>query len=683
VSNLRSAAARLSTDQNPRRRWAATGIALLVLVGLTLLDAMWSDVISATVVVAPFIAAMFAGVRQTVAIAVAASLSALLSGIWNDNFGDAGYEVRAGIVVFGGVFSVLAARTRKEATSVDALGTQLSAALSSLAEAVVVQDRDQRLVYANEAAAETLGFPSVDALLGATPQELVALADYYNEDGSPLTPEQYPSRRVLAGEEVGPHTLRVINRTTGEERWRVNKARGVVDARGETELVVTVIEDITEQKRAELAARLLARGGEALSSSLNYQRTLQEVADLAVPSLADWCGVSMPDRHGLIEQVAVAHSDPEKVAFARSYSERYPSRTSDAGGSAQVLRDGHSQLIPEISDAVLDAAVDDPEQRDLLRAIGMRSAISVPMTAATGRAIGVISFINAESGRVFTEAELELCEELGRRAGIAVENARLYTERSLIAHTLQRALLPPALPDIPGFGLSALYRPAGEENWVGGDFYDAFAVRDGWVAIVGDVAGRGAQAASLTAFARHVFRTAAQLHDDPLDAVAYLNRQLYDRPGSALCTVCCVHLRPRGADAEATIVCGGHPLPYAVRQAGVAEPVGRWGQMLGAWPQGEWSRTTTTVAAGDVLVLYTDGVIDATGAEDRFGDERLQAVLCESSDADDALRRLADGLADFETGEQADDTAALAIARLAPAGAGAAAAGRRTSTAAG
>ena len=385
-----------------------------------------------------------------------------------------------------------------------------------------------------------------------------------------------------------------------------------------------------------------------------------------MPTLADWCGVSMPDRNGVIAQVAVAHSDPEKVAFARRYSERYPNRTSDEGGAAQVLRDGHSQLIPDIPDELLETGGPGSRAARAVRAIGMRSAISVPMTAASGRPIGVISFINAESGRVFTEGELELCEELGRRAGIAVENARLYTERSLIAHTLQRALLPPALPTIPGFSLSALYRPAGEENWVGGDFYDAFAVRDGWVAVVGDVAGRGAQAAALTAFARHVFRTAAQLHDDALDAVDYLNRQLYDRPGSALCTVCCVHLRARGDDAEATVVCGGHPLPYAVRQAGAAEPVGRWGQMLGAWPQGEWPRTTTMLAPGDVLVLYTDGVTDATGAEDRFGEERLQATLAESSDAEDALRRLADGLADFETGEQADDTAALAIARSMP-----------------
>src|SRR5215210_3146924 len=260
----------------------------------------------------------------------------------------------------------------------------------------------------------------------------------------------------------------------------------------------------------------------------------------------------------------------------------------------------------------------------------MRSVIIVPMTAASGRPIGVISFINAESGRVFTETELELCEELGRRAGIAVENARLYTERSIIAHTLQRALLPPGLPEMPGYSLSALYRPAGEENWVGGDFYDAFAVRTGWVVVVGDVAGRGAQAASLTAFTRHVFRTAAQLHDDPLDAVAFLNRQLY------------------------------------VRQAREAEPIGEWGTMLGAWTQAEWPRSGVRVAPGDVLVLYTDGVTDATRGHERYGDERLRAALAESRDADDALRRIADGLADFEFGEQADDTAALAIVREQP-----------------
>ena len=371
----------------------------------------------------------------------------------------------------------------------------------------------------------------------------------------------------------------------------------------------------------------------------------------------------------MIAQVAVAHSDPEKVAFARSYSERYPSRTSDEGGAAQVLRDGHSQLIPEIPDELLEAAVQDPEQRELLRTIGMRSAISVPMTAASGTPIGVISFINAESGRVFTEGELELCEELGRRAGIAVENARLYTERSLIAHTLQRALLPPALPEIPGFSLSALYRPGGRGELgrrrllrrlrgarrlgggrrrrrrprrAGGGAHRVRAPR---------VPHRGA-AARRPARRRRLPQPAA---------LRPPGRRRCAR--SAACTCGRAGRTPRRRSCAAVTRC-------PTRCARPARPSrsARWGQMLGAWPHGEWSRTTTTLAPGDVLVLYTDGVTDASGAEDRFGDERLQAVLAESSDAEDALRRLADGLADFETGEQADDTAALAIARSVPGG---------------
>jgi PAS domain S-box-containing protein len=670
VTDLRAAAERLGTHQEPLRSWTATALGLLAVVALSVLDAAWkSQIIASTVVVAPFIAALFASVRQTAAVAVAAVISVLLSGLWNDNFTDAGYELRAAIVIIGGLFSLLAARTRVQASQAEALGAQLTAALSNLAEAVVVQGPDQQFIYANEAAAETLGYPTVEAMLAVPHPQVLQTADYYLEDGSPLTREEYPSSRAVAGEDPPPLTMRAVMHATGEERWRVNKARPIRDARGDTQLIVTVIEDITEQKRAELAQRLLARAGAVLSSSLHYEHTLQEVADLAVPELADWCGVSIPDHQGRIGQVAVAHSDPAKVAFARDYDRRYPTRVTDEGGAAQVLRDGQSQLVSEIPDELLEQAVEDPEQRELLRTIGMRSVIVVPMPAASGAPIGVLSLVNAESGRVFTEADLALCEELGRRAGIAVENARLYTERTLIAHTLQRALLPPALPEIPGFSLSALYRPAGEENWVGGDFYDAFPVRDGWVTVVGDVAGRGAKAASLTAFTRHVFRTAAQLHDDPLDAVAFLNRQLHDRPGSALCTLCCVHLRTKEghAAADATVVCAGHPLPYVIRQGGPAEPVGNWGSMLGAWLDGRWTRTPTTLAPRDVLVLYTDGVTDATSGSERYGDERLQAVLSAATEAEDALRRIADGLADFETGEQADDTAALAIARQEPA----------------
>ena len=346
-----------------------------------------------------------------------------------------------------------------------------------------------------------------------------------------------------------------------------------------------------------------------------------------MPDLADWCGVSMPDRQGVIRQVAVVHSDPAKVEFARDLGRRYPNHISDEGGSAQVLRDGQPQLIPEIPDEMLEQAVDDPEQLELIRGLGMRSAVTAPMIAATGPPMGVISFVNAESGRVFTEADLELLEEIGRRAGIAVENARLYEERSTIARTLQRALLPPALPEIPGYALATLYRPAGRENWVGGDFYDAFAVQGGWMVVVGDVAGRGAPAASLTAYSRHVLRTAAQLHPDPLDAIAFLNRQLYARPGPALCTLCACCWRSTAATPRRRWSAPG--IRCRSRSAAPASPSrsGTSARCSAPGKTADFPRTTTHLGAGELLVLYTDGVTDAVGEDGRFG-ERAAAGGC-------------------------------------------------------
>ena len=664
MSELRAAAQQLRLDGDPAERWGATAAGLALVVGLSILDASWNKSFPTAVVIGPFLTALLASERQTAGVALAAAASVFLSATWNDTEIGADYFVRAGVVIAGGAIAVLAARRRTRATQAEAIGAQLTAALSNLAEAVVVQDDNRRLLYANDAAAETLGYASAEVLLTTPREQLVGEADYFTEDGAPLTEDQYPTTRVLRGEDPGPVTIRIVKRSTGEERWRVTKARGVNDSRGRPRLVVSVIEDITERKRSELAQRVLSRTGEVLASSLDYEQTLKEVAGLAVPELADWCGVSMPDRQGIIRQVAVVHSDPAKVELARDLGRRYPSHISDEGGSAQVLRDGQSQLIPEIPDEMLEQAVDDPEQLELIRGLGMRSAVTAPMVAATGPPTGVISFVNAESGRVFTEADLELLEEIGRRAGIAIENARLYEERSTIARTLQRALLPPALPEIPGYALATLYRPAGRENWVGGDFYDAYAVQGGWMVVVGDVAGRGAPAASLTAYSRHVLRTAAQLHPDPLDAIPFLNRQLYDRPGPALCTLCCVLLEEEGADAKATVVCAGHPLPFAIRGPGSPEPVGRFGTMLGAWAEADFPRTTTRLGAGELLVLYTDGVTDAAGTDERFGERRLQALLADAREPDEALRRIEDGLVEFEHGEQADDTCALAIARL-------------------
>ncbi len=547
----------------------------------------------------------------------------------------------------------------------ETIEAQLTAVLSTLAEAVTVQHTGGGLVYANEAAARMLGYASAQELLSTPVDQIVSAFESTKEDGTPLQMDDLPGRRLLGGDpEPEPLVVRAVDKRTGRVDWRVTKASGVYGSDGELKLVVNVIEDITEVKRAELAQRLLARAGELLSSSLDYERTLQQVAELAVPELADWCTVSMPDDRGFVRAVAVAHVDPEKVALARSIGERYPSPTDAPTGVAQLLRDGRAQLVNGIPPEMLAAVAQDEEHLRMIEEVGLHAGLAVPMTAG-GKIIGALSLISAESRRSFSDADVTLAEELARRAGTAVANARLYTERSHIARTLQTSLLPSRLPQMPGWTAATLYRPAGDENWVGGDFYDAIGVGGGWLALVGDVVGRGAAAAALTGLARHTLRTAATLLDDPLASVRTLNEELLARADMSLCSVAAVLLCDGAAGtAQAKIVCAGHPLPLLVRE-GEVRPVGQYSPMLGAYPIQEWAATEVDLEPGDVLVLFTDGVFDAVGEEGRFGEKRLVRTLAGATDADDAVARIDAALSAFATGEQADDTAVLAVQRVA------------------
>lgn len=544
-----------------------------------------------------------------------------------------------------------------ELTSVE---QQLQAILASLGEAVTVQDPSGALVYANQAAADLLGAASVAELLTTPVNDFLERFQTFNEDGSPLRVDQLPGRNVLAGGQPEPLVVRAINKETGDERWRLTKSTPVFGPDGNVALAVNIIEDITEAKRSEFSQRLLADASGVLVSSLDYGPTLQRVAELAVPQLADWCGVSIP-RGDLMEQLAVAHTDPEKVAFARRLGERYPTRLDDDQGAAEVMRTGRSQLYPEIPEELLAQGTVDEEHLALIRELGMTSAMVVPMRTPE-RVVGVISFVSAESGRRFSEADLELAEELARRAGIALENARLHTELSEVSRTLQEGLLPPSLPAVPGWSMTSLYLPAATDIEVGGDFYDVFPTAAGWMAVIGDVVGRGAAAAALTTMARYTLRTAGSLVGTPTMGLARLNESLRERGEMALCTAAVLLMRDDGG--ESSLVCAGHPLPFLVRD-GKPRPVGRTGPLLGAFDHGHWLAAPVNFESGDVLVLYTDGVIDARSQNGagRFGEERLEETLVGATDAIDAVARIRGALAEFAGDEQADDTAVLALQR--------------------
>lgn len=670
----------------PWRSWAAFVVAAALVGVLTALDAdLGGDrVITTTVVLGPIVAGLLCGVRQTAVVAAAACVSALLSGVWTTDALSFEHGVRECVVYAGSILSVLSARERARlvaaGTRLEGLTTanaglsselalaerRLGVALDAMAAAVLIQRPGEGIVYANQAAADAMGLPTAADVVAATPEELAGGWISFKEDGTRLTADEYPSRRILLGLEDDPPTMisRGLHRVTGREMWMSTKATKVPDEEGDGFMAVSVSEDITAVKRAELVQRLYAQAGRVLSSSLDVDDTLAQLAELVVPELADWCTVSLPGEGIYLRQAALAHRDPGKIAFAEAYYERFPSRMDGPTGVPDILRGGPSLLLPEIPDSLLAAILPDPKQLSMARAIGLRSIIQVPVGPPVGPPLGVLNLVHAESGRIFTRGDLEVAEELGRRAGVALQNARLYAERSQIAATLQDSLLPDLLPQVPGFELAAFYRPAGRRTWVGGDFYDAFETPRGWVVVVGDVAGHGAEAAALTAQARHSLRTAAMLTGDLVAGLEHLNEVLTARERLSLCTICAVLLPAAGAaGALAEVVCAGHPLPVRVRD-GQSVEVGEWGTMVGAFKDARFSSVAVALEPGDLLVLYTDGVLDAVGDGDRFGDRRLQATVAPAGDAEDAVRRVDRALTAFAAEDgQGDDIAVLALGR--------------------
>ena len=573
-------------------------------------------------------------------------------------------------VTFAEVFGGRAAVVLDNAgltSELDAAGRQLNAVLDGLAEAVTVMDADGRHIYANHAALELLRIDDPQALLGAEPGVRMGHFDVFDETGKPVELHDLPAFRALAGEADPPPLLvRNIVKATGEERWLVNKTTNILDADGRIVRIANVIEDVTESKRSEIVQRLLAEASDALASSLDYEQTLQRVAEVAVPALADWCALDLPGERGFVQPVAVAHVDPRKVELAHRLRSRYPVALDEPTGLARVLRSGTSLIVPHIDDEDLAAYARDAEHLEMLRATGMASLMTVPLVAG-GQTVGALTLARTDP-RPFDDADRELAEELGRRAGTAVLNARLYTERSAIAATLERGLRPPELRAIPGFELASAYRAAGEFNEVGGDFYDAIKMEQGWMLTIGDVTGHGAEAASLTALARWTLRSAGQLTGDPERAARQLNATLRDLPQLSLCTAVCVYVREHaGAEhVTVTIVNCGHPLPLLLRDGRVAE-VGPSGPVAGAFDEGEWPCTDVQLLEGDALVLYTDGVTDTVGEHERFGEARLHAALMRGAESSPQglVDQVMTELDAFQAGAPRDDTA-LVVLRFAP-----------------
>jgi PAS domain S-box-containing protein len=426
---------------------------------------------------------------------------------------------------------------------------------------------------------------------------------------------------------------------------------------------VSFFRDVTAERKRERAQRFLVHASRELGSTLDYEATLRRVASLAVPELADWCTVDVVEPDGSIRLLAVAHIDAAKVRWAQELRERFSIDPSAGQGLANVIRTGRSELYPTIAPEQMQAAArGDPEILEIVHELDIRSLMIVPLIAR-GRTLGAMRFVWAESGRSYDEEDLRLAEDVAGRAALALDNARLYGERDHIAQTLQQSLLPGPLPAVEGVQLAARYRAAGRGVEVGGDFYDVFDVGGGAHAfVVGDVCGKGPKAAALMGAARHTIRTAALRERRPSDVLSTLNAALYQRLADQwFCTVAYVRMRRTPSGARLTVCCGGHPLPAVVRADGTVDLVGRYGTLLGVFPDVELADAPVDLRPGDSLVLYTDGVTDEMRDGEEFGVERLADVLRRFAGAspEDLARAIEDAVVAFRVEEPTDDLAVL------------------------
>jgi PAS domain S-box-containing protein len=279
---------------------------------------------------------------------------------------------------------------------------------------------DGEILFVNGAYARARGTVP-EALLGANLWEFIDPVD--RPDVEALLDRIRP----------GSPEVRIENRfhTPEGTRWTLWTNRGLqFDAGGRATEVQSAGIDITDRKRLEQSLKFLAEASKSLSSLVDYKSTLQQVAQLAVSGFADWCSVHMLDAHGILQRLAIAHADPAKIRLAEEYYRQYSVDPDAPHGAQHVIRTGQPELVTDISDSMLVSLARDQQQLSLLRDLGLKSYMCVPL-AAKGKTLGAIDFVCGESGRRFGADDLVMAEDLAHRAAIAIENARLYQSLQL------------------------------------------------------------------------------------------------------------------------------------------------------------------------------------------------------------------------------------------------------------
>jgi PAS domain S-box-containing protein len=528
--------------------------------------------------------------------------------------------------------------------------------LDNVDAAVIVTDLDGIIHYVNRQA---------EALYGRTADEVVGhrAAAFVVEPLDEGLLREIGAQLAAGGTWEGDFSVRRADGTVALVHAR---DAGIYDPSGRLVGVASVTIDVTARRQAE--RRLAVQY--AATSALASAATLAEAAPAVLAELAGATGWEL----GAVWQVDAASRRMRCVDVWHDPAlagERFATISRDfafpmgVGLPGRVWATGRPVWIPDVS--VEPGFARNPAATQL----GLHGAMGVPIEV-DGEVVGAVEFY----GRVVREPEAELSALLtavGTQIGQFIE--RRAAEDALfdaaarvaqVAQTLQASLLPPHLPELPGVEVAARYRAAGSGVEIGGDFYDLFeTARDDYAVVIGDVCGKGTEAATLTALARHTLRAAAIRSRRPKAVLSMLNEALYAQLPDGFCTACYVRLRPKPGGLQLSVASGGHPLPFLLKPDGVVTVLGRPGSLIGPFAECELVEKRTLLQPGDTVVLYTDGVTEARSGERFFGEAGLRAALHDVAglSAETVADHIEKAVSEFQ-GEEGRDDLALVVFRV-------------------
>jgi serine/threonine-protein kinase RsbW len=496
---------------------------------------------------------------------------------------------------------------------------------------------DGSVLGANPAVRQILGLPDADL----TSWPLPAAQHSVHEDGTPFRPEELPGRRALStGQLVSDVLMGVPHGQTGERRWVL--ATAIPDARddqGRPQRVYLLFTDLTEQRKVESALRestraerdrtellareraaldearsagerltFLMRAGALVAAVGDRDELLDQVTQLVVPSLADYCLVFLPTADGKLRVSALTHADPALTRKLRALR-NHPVPTAGPLMSQRAYTTGTTQLARDVAAELSSWATVDQDATDIVASVRPVSAVATPLLVGQ-RPLGVMVMARGDGRPRFASADAEVMEEIARRLAVGLAHADTFAREHTIAETLQRSILPDTLPRIGGLDLAVRYLPGTQEADVGGDWYDAFPLQGGEIALVtGDVAGHGIGSASVMGQVRSMLR--AYAIDDPHPGSvlrrtnAALARLLPETLASAVYAVLDL------STGDLSYANAGHPPPIVVAGAGQAEYLDDTaGTMLGASADTTFTTGRRRLSPGTGLLCYTDGLIE-------------------------------------------------------------------------